>query len=197
MHLEKTVARRRRGARLEAELLEAAWAELIERGYADFTLEAVARRAGTSTPVLYRRWANKHILVEAALLHASSARPVETPDTGTLRGDLLASMRAANETRIDLIAAMTATLGTYFDEARTNPARLRQQVLAGGPPAADVIFQRAIDRGEVDADGLTPRIRSLAFDLFRHEALTTLRPLPDEVIEEILDDIVLPLVREA
>ncbi|MFD9941210.1 TetR/AcrR family transcriptional regulator C-terminal ligand-binding domain-containing protein [Nonomuraea sp. NPDC059023] len=189
--------RRRRGARLEAALLEAAWAELTERGYATFTLEAVARRAATSTPVIYRRWANKHLMVEAALMYASSAQPLDTPDTGTLRGDLLAIMRAANETRLDLIAAMTAVLGTYFDETHTSPAQLRQQILAGEPSAADVIFQRAIDRGEACAERLTPRLRRLAFDLYRHEALTTLRPLPDDVIEEILDDIVLPLVRDA
>jgi AcrR family transcriptional regulator len=46
---------RRRGRHLEDALLDAAWAELTERGYAGFTLESVAKRAGTSTPVIYRR----------------------------------------------------------------------------------------------------------------------------------------------
>jgi hypothetical protein len=53
---------------------------------------------------------------------------------------------------------------------------------------------RAIARGEVDAVRMTPRVRSLAIDLFRHEALMTLRPVPNAVIDEILDDIYLPLV---
>jgi hypothetical protein len=34
-------------------------------------------------------------------------------------------------------------------------------------------------------------------DLARHEMLMTLKPLPDEVIREIVDDIFLPLVRRA
>ncbi|GAB3495696.1 helix-turn-helix domain-containing protein [Amycolatopsis cihanbeyliensis] len=87
---------RRRGRDLEEALLGAAWAELTERGYAGFTLEAVAKRAGTSTPVIYRRWANKALMVEAALLHQSSTRVVDVPDTGTLRGDLIKMMQAAN-----------------------------------------------------------------------------------------------------
>jgi hypothetical protein len=37
-------------------------------------------------------------------------------------------------------------------------------------------------------------VRTLAFDLFRHEALMTLKPVPDKVIGEILDEVYLPLV---
>ena len=39
---------RRRGSALEDAILDAAWAELGERGYAATTLEAVAKRAGGS-----------------------------------------------------------------------------------------------------------------------------------------------------
>ncbi|MFN8538277.1 MAG: helix-turn-helix domain-containing protein [Thermomicrobiales bacterium] len=58
-----------------------------QAGYDAFTIDAVASRAGTSRPVIYRRWR------PASARHyghpASMARrwgPV--PDTGTLRGDL-------------------------------------------------------------------------------------------------------------
>lgn len=184
--------RRRRGARLEAALLEAAWGELIERGYAGFTLESVAKRAGTSTPVIYRRWPDKTRLVEAAITHASNTRAIEIPDTGTLRGDLIAMMRAANASRIDLLAATTALLGSYFDETGTNQRQLRDQIM-GKRRAAEIIMRRAVERGEVSADVVTPRIASLPFDLFRHEVLTTLRPVPEDVITDIIDQIVLPL----
>jgi AcrR family transcriptional regulator len=59
------VTRRRYGAALERALLGAAWEELRESGYAGFTIDAVARRAGTSRPVLYRRWPNRAQLVLA------------------------------------------------------------------------------------------------------------------------------------
>jgi AcrR family transcriptional regulator len=186
--------RRRRGKDLEDALLEAAWAELVERGYAAFTLEAVAKRAGTSTPVLYRRWANKAVMVRAALAHASSRRVVEIPDTGTLRGDLIAIMQAANASRTDLLVATAVLLDGYFSETGSTPDQLREYILAGRRSAAETIVQRAVERKEVDASLLEPRLVSLPFDLFRHEVLMTLKPVSDEAIERIVDGIVLPLL---
>ncbi|WP_217170610.1 TetR/AcrR family transcriptional regulator [Streptomyces sp. AC512_CC834] len=186
--------RRRRGKDLEDALLGAAWAELTERGYAAFTLEAVANRAGTSTPVIYRRWANKALMVEAAIAHASSQRVVEVPDTGTLRGDLIAVLRAANASRTDLLVATVILLDGYFADTGTNPDQLREYVLAGRRSAAEEIVQRAVRRGEVDASLLEPRLVSLPFDLFRHEVLMTLRPVSDEAIERIVDGIAVPLL---
>ena len=49
-------------------------------------------------------------------------------------------------------------------------------------------------RGEADPDRLTPRVKSVAFDLLRNELLLTQRPVPRKVIDEIVDDVVLPLV---
>lgn len=183
---------RRRGPALEAALLDAAWAELTERGYTGFTLESVAKRAGTSTPVIYRRWPDKTRLVEAAIARASDANAVDVPDTGSLRGDLIAMMRAANTSRIGLLAATTALLGSYFEETGTNPGQLRDQIM-GKRSSAELIMQRAIERGEVDIEVATPRVVSLPFDLFRHEVLMTLQPIPESDIAAIVDQIVLPL----
>lgn len=194
MNLEETVVRRRRGAELEAALLDAAWEELRESGYAALTIDAVAQRAGTSRPVLYRRWATKTELVRAAVEHALRREPRTAPDTGTLRGDLLALMRFANVGRVPSAAALVYHLGSYFQETGTSPAVLRGAVLGGEPSELDVIVDRAIERGEVDGSRITPRLRTLAFDLFRHEALMTLAPVPDEVIVEIVDEVFLPLV---
>ena len=41
---------------------------------------------------------------------------------------------------------------------------------------------------------VSPRLAALPFDLFRHEVLTTLHPVPDSTITEILDQVVLPLL---
>lgn len=186
---------RRRGRELDEALLDAAWAQLSEHGYASFTLDAVALRARTSTPVLYRRWPTRHALVEAAVAHAAARRPVEIPDTGTYRGDLLAMMRWANQARTDLLAGMAILLGAYFTETGLSPADLRAKVLGPRQSAAETLLNRAVQRGEVDPAVVSPRLASLPFDLFRHEILTTLQPVPDAVIEEILDRIVLPLLR--
>jgi hypothetical protein len=68
-------------------------------------------------------------------------------------------------------------------------------MLQGRTPITEEIFRRAVARGEADPDRLTPRVKSVAFDLLRNELVLTQRPVPRKVIEEIVDDIVLPLVR--
>jgi AcrR family transcriptional regulator len=187
------VARRRRGAELETALLDAAWAELVEHGYGALTFDAVAQRAGTSRPVVYRRWATRPELVRAAVGHVARRDEMAIPDTGSLRGDMLAVMRHANEKRIGLTALLTFYLGGFFQETDSSPADLRDVIIGDGPTSVDVIIDRAIERGEVDADRMTPRVRSVAFDLYRHEALMTLKPVPEETLTEIVDTIFLPL----
>ena len=63
---------RRRGAALENALLDAAWDELVEKGYDGFTIESVAERAQTARAVIYRRWATKPELMRAAIALASN-----------------------------------------------------------------------------------------------------------------------------
>src|SRR5580693_5435053 len=99
---------RRRGPELESALLEAAWNELVEVGFAGLTMESVAARARTGVAVLYRRWANKDELVLAALEHYRHAHPVGTPDTGSLRGDLLALLTGMSAARAVFTAVAAA-----------------------------------------------------------------------------------------
>lgn len=188
--------RRRRGAELEAALLEATWDELVEHGYGALTIDAVAQRAGTSRTVVYRRWATKAELAEAAIVHMGRSKQMPPPDTGSLRGDLLAVLRFANEKRLGLTALIVTFMGGYFQETGTTPVEMRRLIVGDGPTVVDLVMDRAIERGEVRAERMTPRVRNVAFDLMRHDALMTLTSLPDEAILEIVDEIFLPLVME-
>ncbi|MFC4243876.1 TetR/AcrR family transcriptional regulator [Gryllotalpicola reticulitermitis] len=192
---EAPPAQRRRGVALENALLDAAWAELEEKGYDGFTIESVAERARTSRAVVYRRWASKPEVVTAAVGHWASGAQVDVPDTGSLRGDLLAIFRRTNRTRAPYAMLMSARLGAYYAETGTSFADLRETFLSGRTSALDAVLDRAAERGDIDATRLTPRIRGLAFDLYRHELLMTLKPVPEEVIESIVDEVVLPLMR--
>ena len=187
--------RRRRGAELEAALLDATWDELVEHGYGALTIDAVAQRAETSRPVVYRRWATKPELVRAAVGHVARRDGMSVPDTGNVRDDMLAVMRQANKKRIGFTVLLTFYLGSYFQETGTSPADLRESIIGDGPVSVDVIVDRAIARGEVDAARMTPRVRSVAFDLYRHEALMTLKPVPDATLTEIVDTVFMPLAR--
>lgn len=178
---------RRRGAELETALLDAARDELLARGYAGFTIEGVAERAATSRHVVYRRWSTRQELALAALRHDVGSGATEVPDTGSLRGDLTAVMVRANQTRMATAALFSMHLGTFYQETGMTPEGLRSELLGGRSGSSDIIIERAIARGEIDPAGLTPRRRTVAADLFRHEVLMTLKPVPRSVIEEIVD----------
>jgi 2,4-dienoyl-CoA reductase-like NADH-dependent reductase (Old Yellow Enzyme family) len=57
------------------------------------------------------------------------------------------------------------------------------------------ILNRGIERGEIAAEKLTPRLAALPFDLVRYQLMIFRQPLSTQDIEEIIDRIFLPLVR--
>jgi len=179
---------------LEEALLDAAWTELTERGYDELTIDGVAVRAGTSRAVLYRRWPNKQELVLAAVAHEVAKDVVVAPDTGSLRGDAIALLRQANKVRVELVVPLLTRLGGFYQQTGSSLADLETLVRGRRDAALDQAIQRAIDRGEIEPDQVTERIARLPVDLFRYEVLMTLRPLPDEAIEEIVDTVWLPLL---
>ena len=185
---------RRRGTALEDALLAATIDELVASGYSGLTIERVAERAGTSRHVIYRRWGNREELVLAALKRDAARDAVVVPDTGSLRGDVLETMRTANKRRLGAVAIYSVQLGSYFQETGTSLAELRKQLIGDRPSAMKEIIDRAVARGEVDPARLTPRVITLPWDLLRHEALMSLGSIPDSVIVAIVDDIFLPLV---
>jgi AcrR family transcriptional regulator len=188
---------RRRGAQLEEAILDAAWDELIERGYPGLTLESVAKRAGTSRPVLYRRWPSRTALATAALGRHIAQNPIVVPDLGRIRDEVcLLLRRMSDRARPDLIRLvfdMQKDLVEQHSNLATMRAHVRAQIVDSD--IMQVIITRAVDRGEIDSARLTPRVVSLPTDLARHEVLMTFEPLSDKAIEEIVEEVFLPLVR--
>jgi AcrR family transcriptional regulator len=187
---------RRRGAELEAALLEAAWAELAEVGYPALTMEAVAARAGTGRAVLYRRWPSRTELALAALRHRQSQSGEFTvPDTGSVREDLLALLRHMSSRLGEIIAALSFVFTDCYRETGQSPAIVRERFIGGAPSALPPILERAVQRGEIDPAKLTPRITRLPADLVRHDLIMSLEPVPEATLVQIVDEIFLPLVR--
>jgi AcrR family transcriptional regulator len=187
---------RRRGAELEAALLDAAWSELAEAGYARLTMEAVAARAHTGIAVLYRRWANKDELALAAIEHYSSAHPNPMPDTGSLRGDLIALLEGMGQRRVGLYSvAFGAALSGLLESAGLSVAQFRERML--GSPRTDklrLIYRRARERGEIDLEQIPAAVLTAPVDLVRHDLLMEADVVSERRITSIVDDLVLPLV---
>lgn len=133
-------------------ILRAAFAELADTGYARMSMDAVAKRAGVGKAAIYRRWSSKQDMVVA--LSAQVGVPLaEIGDTGSLRGDLLAYLRAtskllrhplASQIVPDLLAegAREPGLAKVFDDVVEAPRRER----------AVELLHRAIERAELPPD---------------------------------------------
>jgi AcrR family transcriptional regulator len=183
---------RRRGSALEDALLDAAWDELREVGYAKLTMEGVAQRAGTSRPVLARRWPTRPQLVVAVLRRRRPMLSGEIPDTGSLRDDVLAVLRRISARLADLgPETFYGLAGDYFADPALVPD-LQAQVLQTGDEVMVAIVKRAAERGEA-RDGIPQRVATVPVDLLRHELL--LSPGDHNAIAEIVDQVFLPLVR--
>jgi AcrR family transcriptional regulator len=187
--------KRRRGAVLEQAILRAAADELLVTGYAGFTMDQVARRAGTNKNALYRRWPSRAALAFAAygLLTAEQFTP---PDTGDLREDILAVLRAANR---HWASPLGEVLRGLLADLPENPDMLRQVQARGAEGSASLmtpVLERAVARGEARLEALRPRVAGVALALLRHDYfLRGVPEVPDTTLVEIVDEVYLPLIR--
>jgi AcrR family transcriptional regulator len=186
---------RRRGAALDEAILLAAADELAESGYTGVTMDRVAARAGTNKNAIYRRWPNRAALGIAAYRHLVVARTT-IPDTGTLRGDVLALLRSANEQLSTPNGDILRSLLASMHEEPELLAELQEHASDGGSAFWLTILGRAVARGEITPDALHPRVATVAVVLLRNEYVTRgVITVPDHVLVEIVDEVYVPLLR--
>ncbi|MFD2421164.1 TetR/AcrR family transcriptional regulator [Amycolatopsis pigmentata] len=187
---------RRRGEELERAILDAAWEELTEVGYSAFTIEAVAARAATSKPVIYRRWPNRAKLMLAAW-QQHVPRPQKLPDTGNLRSDLIALFTLVATRMQGMISEVIAgVMGEAFRHPEVAGA-LREQLREASPLSGAIqqLVARAVERGEFPPVDVPARATRMPLDLIRNElTLCDNTVLAPETIGEIVDEIFLPLL---
>ena len=146
--------------------------------------------------MLYRRWPRRDDLLLAAL-QRSWWQPIPIPDTGSLREDAIGVLRNANASRSRMATLLIVQLMDYFRQTGTSFSELRTALRDSGQPTGvrGRSSTRAVARGEVPDVPRPARLVDLPFELFRHDLIMTMRPMPDEAIVEIVDEIWLPLLR--
>jgi AcrR family transcriptional regulator len=186
---------RRRGAELEEAILDAAWAELNAVGYAALTMEAVAARAGTSKPVIYRRWSSRAELVVAAWRRQEPIPVTTTVNSGALRSDLIFLFtRIARRAEGIMSEVMAGVMGEAFRHPEV-AALLRERLRSAPHKWVDDIVGRAVERGELRPVTVPPRAARLPLELIRHQTITGEVPISRKDIEEIVDEVYIPLLR--
>lgn len=143
-------AGRPRDPRIDSAILSATSELLVQIGYSNLSLAAVAERAGTTKSALYRRWSSKAELVhEAAFPVAPTA--LETP-----AGDFAADIRMMFEATRDIFTTpvVRAALPGLMADMTADP-ELNARVMArfaGLFEAVRVRLREAIERGEAHPD---------------------------------------------
>jgi AcrR family transcriptional regulator len=180
----------------DADILDAALDVLAEEGFDGMTIDMVAARAKAGKATLYRRWPSKTELVidAVACMKNSDINLDELPDTGTLRGDLIAMMKPAPirdaTHKMQVMAGLVSLIARNPELAET----ARAAVIA---PRAEInrrFLQRAIDRGEIRADIDIPLIASISPSMVTYRTMMLGKPVDRDYLVHILDNVVLPAV---
>jgi AcrR family transcriptional regulator len=160
---------------------------LASKGLAAMSIEEVAARAGVGKATIYRRWSSKGLLaLDAFMVSFRAQQPL--PDTGTLRGDLIAALRAW--VRAVTTTPMGPTLTGLIAEAQHDPelrAAWRDRVVEPLRSQHRIMLDRAIARGEIPASVDREVVLDLFFGAAQHRLLLGHLPLTDDFIGEVVD----------
>ncbi len=174
----------------EQQILDATLEVLADVGYDRLTMDAVATRAKASKATLYRRWNGKVSLVIDALLSVKTTP--EVPDTGSLRGDLIASFCGMGGLTDQQSVGTFASVLTAIHRDQDFAAAFRREVIGPKSQVSRTVFERARDRGEL-ADGVDIELFAPALAGIVLHRMYVMGELPDEaLITRVIDQIILP-----
>ena len=190
---EAAAARPRVEGEREHEILEAALDVLADVGYDRLTMDAVASAARASKATLYRRWDTKASLVLEAVL-AQKGPLAATPDTGSLRGDLIAAHCGhgglTDERQIAIFSGVLTALGRDAEFADG----FRSRFLGPKVEAAHELFARARERGEIRDDVDLDIVGSALAGIVLHREFVMGEGPTPERITAVIDQVILPAV---
>jgi AcrR family transcriptional regulator len=178
----------------EQAILDAAVDLVAEIGYDAMSIEAVAARAKSSKATIYRRWPGKAELVAEAMRRRAEPVLDEMPDTGSLRGDLLAMAQRMFDSMkgIDggLMCGLAVAVRNDAEFGRLMASHLHEQKLR----SIAAILSRAEARGELPP-GVDP---SLVLQVAPGVALfhqISGESLDAAFAEYLVDRVLIPLLR--
>jgi AcrR family transcriptional regulator len=130
--------------------LAAATDLIVERGVGNLSIEEVAARSGVAKTTIYRHWPERASLIIDTV--RATFEHVGTPDTGSVRDDLLAFFGGL--IRADLSGKHARLMPCLIDAASRDPEieLLLDRIGAERQQPVRTIVERAQARGELPAD---------------------------------------------
>jgi len=185
--------RRRRGDVLQRAILAATLEQLQSVGYQKLTMEGVAAAAGTGKAALYRRWPGKPDLVSDALRDALPD-PRELPLTDDVRADILSLLRC-------LRATADISQGAVFQLAKNEEgmesrfaSMVDDRVLEPVRQLTLEVLRRGVARGELRPGAAGGHVADVGQAMLMHHAMTKGPDIPEEYLESVVDDVIMPMV---
>ncbi len=179
---------RPRSEKAKAAILHAAVDLLLERGLDAVSMDAVAEHAGVSKATIYRWWPTKEALALDALYTEWAEPGTATPDTGSLRSDLLALLRPW--ARLVRSRPYARVIGTFITKAHSDPGFATEYLTRLVQPRrerAAALFARAAKRGEIDPNMRVEVALDLLYGALYHRLLHGHAPLTDRFVADVVD----------
>jgi len=185
---EKRPAGRPRCDRTRQAIMTAAYALLLERGLAGFSIEGVAARAGAAKTTIYRWWPSKGALAVEAFL-AAMEPVLPFPDTGSpiadLKVQLHAFVRALNGPDGQILADLIA-------EGQTHPGTMKAFIAGYLVPRRQYV--RSHMAGGIASGAIRPDIDldialDALFGAIAGRALLWGRPLDEAWVDKLVDTV--------
>ncbi len=191
---KKGAGGRKRDASRDTAILDAAIETLADMGYDRMTMDMVAARAKAGKATVYRRWQSKIDMVVDAVTHMGRKEidVADLPDTGSLRGDMLALFKPKSSAELELKLRAMAGLVVLMSQQEALADAGHQAVIGPWIEANRILIRRSIERGEtrsgVDVETLATIIPSMA----AYQSFVQRRPFERAFLESLLDTVLLP-----
>ncbi len=167
---------------------------LADVGYGALTMDAVASEAGVGKATIYRRWRTKQDLVVDTISELNRAQAT-LPGTGSLECDLRAMLRSLLAIVTGPVGAATLSLLSTVPHEPALAAAFRNGPLSEWRNVFAQVWQQAQERGEICPEVSGTLIGEVASAPLVQRWLLTGEPVTEAYADEILDRVVMPLIR--
>ena len=168
-------------------MLDAALSLLIERGYGELTIEAVAAESGVAKSTIYRHWPSRVELVNDAFLELKPA--LSEPPEGDVRERLVVVLEQLAQNIAD--SPWSACLPTLIEAAEREPAarELHARLCNAGRQSLADLLAEGVCNGELPADLDTNLIAEALAGPIILRRLMTGDPLPPAGVRHLVDQV--------
>jgi len=187
---------RPRDPRRDPEIMQAALDVLAEAGYDGMTIDMVAARARAGKATLYRRWSSKAELVIDAVgcMKRADLDIDHLPDTGSLRGDLVAMIKPHaiedSERKLQIMAGLMSMLSRDPELAEA----VNSAIVEPRAAANRILFRRAVERGEIPAECDIDTLSLVTPSMVAYRVLVLHKSVDREFLLSLIDGVLLPAV---